>query len=84
MLVKLYDGTPHIANMPEAEAREAGYKLAVFTARPIASPGYHAASYWTEEDETCSQHWEIVKDDAPTPSDADKAEAYDILMGVES
>ena len=26
--------------------------------------------------------YKIVKDDAPTPSDADKAEAYDILMGV--
>lgn len=82
MFVKLYDGTPNIANMPDAEAIEKGYKLAVFTDKPIAAPGYHAASYWTEEAETYTQHWEIVQDEPYAPTAEDKAEAYDILMGV--
>lgn len=82
MLVKLFDGTPNIANMPDAEAIEKGYKLAVFSDKPIASHGYHAASYWTEENETCTQHWKIVQDGPFVPTADDKAEAYDILTGV--
>lgn len=82
MLVKLFNGTPNIANMPEEEAREKGYKLAVFAEKPITESGFHATSYWTEENETCTQHWEIVQDEPYVPSTDDMAEAYYILMGV--
>lgn len=82
MFVKLFDNTPNIAKMPDEEAIRAGYKLAVFSEKPTAPDGYHASSYWTEEEETCTQHWEIVKDDDPTPTVEDKAEAFDILTGV--
>lgn len=78
MFVKLFDGTPHIAKMPEAEAREAGYKLAVFSDKPIADTGYHAESYWTEDAETCTQRWRIISDE---DEDLDDTELLNILMG---
>lgn len=78
MLVKLFDGTPNIANMPEEEAKEKGYKTAVFTDKPIAEEGFHPESYWTEDTETCTQHWRIVPDD---DSDIDDAEAFQFLFG---
>lgn len=80
MLIKLFDGTPHIANMPDDEAKEKGYKLAVFTDKPTANTGYHAVSYWTEEEETCTQHWEIVKDD-DHDIDINDSELLNILIG---
>ena len=78
MFVKLINGTPHIANMPDEEARQRGYKLAVFAQKPVAQTGSHAESYWTEEADTCSQHWNIVQDEDP---DLDAAEAFEVIFG---
>lgn len=84
MYVKMIDDTLNIANMPDDEAIEKGYKLAVFAEKPIAEEGYHAESTWTETEDSYVQSWSIVKDeDEPyEPTTEDKAEAYDILMGV--
>ena len=79
MLIKLFDGTPNIANMLEEEAKEKGYKTAVFTDKPTTEEGFHPESYWTEDTETYTQHWRIVPDD---DSDIDDSELLDILMGV--
>lgn len=80
MYVKLIDGTPHIAQIPDEEATRMGYKLSVFTDKPTAEEGFHPESYWTEDTETCTQHWRIVPDD---DSDIDDSELLNILMGVD-
>ena len=85
MYVKMIDDTLNIANMPDDEAIEKGYKLAVFAEKPIAEEGYHAESAWTETADSYVQSWSIVQDeDDPEPSDEDYATAGRILMGVES
>lgn len=80
MLVKLFDGTPFVANMSEDEAKSKGYKLAVLSEKPVTEVGFHSESYWTEEAETCTQHWKIVADNEPI---ADDSEALSILLGGE-
>lgn len=84
MYVKMIDETLNIANMPDSEAIEKGYKLAVFAEKPIAEEGYHAESAWTETEDSYVQSWSIVKDeDDPEPSDDEYATAGKILMGIE-
>lgn len=79
MYVKMIDDTLNIANMPDAEAIEKGYKQAVFAEKPIASEGYHAESAWTETEDSYIQSWTIVEDVYNDDADAD--EAMMILLG---
>lgn len=79
MYVKIIEGTVNISNMPEKEAIAAGYKLAVRGEKPEPKPGYHAVNNWTEEEDTCTEHWSYAKDvydDIITSDDA-----IEILLG---
>lgn len=79
MYVKLDDnGIAHIAQMPDEQARKQGFKLAVFSEKPDTPEGEHPESFWTEESETCTQHWTIAINPDP---EIDNEELVDILMG---
>lgn len=75
MYVKLIDGTPHIANMPDAEAAAKGFKPAIFTEKPAPETGYHPESSWEETPDSCVQSWHVVPD-----VDDDSADAEELLF----
>ena len=76
MYGKTIDGVLYVVTEPTE-----GYKPFVYTDAPEAPSGYHAAYYWRETADSFVQTWEIVEDYEDI-TDGDKAEAYDILMGV--
>lgn len=79
MYVKMIDETLNIANMPDSEAIEKGYKLAVFAEKPEAEKGYHAVSAWTETEASYVQSWTIEED--VYDDSCDYEEAVKILLG---
>lgn len=81
MYAKIFDGTPNIAKIPDAEAAKNGFLPVIFADMPKAPDGFHAESYWAEENNACQQKWNVVENVPIEPTDTDKAEAYDILMG---
>ena len=52
---------------------------------PEKRDGYYAVFRWIDAGEAITQEWIYKKyDTPPEPTAEDKAEAYDILMGVET
>ena len=75
---KEIDGVPN----PPAEVYIAhGWYPVTLTQTPTNPDGYYYEPGWVEGDKEIIQTWTLV-DPSSYVADSDKAEAYDILMGV--
>lgn len=73
-------GDTYIGNPPEEVYTEAGYLPVIETDPPETDAQHYAEPKWMEKDGQIVQSWEVKE--IPYDDTADKAEAYDILMGV--
>lgn len=69
-----------IGNPPDSVYIEAGYLPVIETDPPVTDEFHYAEPHWAEENGQIVQSWEIKEN--PYDDTLDKAEAYDILMGV--
>ena len=67
-------------NPTDEQLFSAGYKQAILSEKPESQEGYRYVDEWVLDENTVLQKWNSVPDDNNIE---DKAEAYDILMGVE-
>ena len=68
-----------VYNPTEQQLLSDGYLPVVETEPPVVEDGYYAVPHWEEVDGEIVQNWTV--EEIPYDDTADKAEAYDILMG---
>lgn len=88
---KLRIGDAWVYNPTGEQLLAEGYLPVVETEPPEAEPGWHYDGSWEQREDSIVRIWTLAEDpepvpELPTPEEqpdlADKAEAYDILMGV--
>lgn len=77
---RLLIGSAWVYNPTDAQLLAEGYLPVIETEPPKTDTQHYAEPHWEEENGQIVQSWEIVE--IPYDDTVDKAEAYDILMGV--
>ena len=77
---RLRVGETWVYNPTETQLLDAGYLPVIETEPPVTDERHYAEPHWTEENGQIVQSWTVVE--IPYDDTADKAEAYDILTGV--
>lgn len=74
-------GDKWVYNPTLEQLTELGYLPVVESEPPVTDEQHYAVPHWTEQDGEIVQSWTV--EEIPYDDTADKAEAYDILMGEE-
>lgn len=77
---RLLIGSAWVYNPTDAQLLAEGYLPVIETEPPETDERHYAEPHWAEENGQIVQSWKVVE--IPRDDTADKAEAYDILMGV--
>lgn len=78
---RLRVGETWVYNPTENQLLADGYLPVVETPMPETDERHYAVPHWTEQNNQIVQSWTV--EEIPYDDTADKAEAYDILMGEE-